>query len=213
MKKAFLVASLLFTCLIIGACSDKTEAPSTAPSPIAAAVSPTPAPTPAGPAVTETKTIENKDGSTTLVTMYSDGTKTELRTFKTGAILSVTRSTAADGSQTAFATMREGGKEFEVTDKNWVTKTMTASGSAIAGVVNKAAGGAEVAGLKAKKAVTTGAKQTGETAEQTAEEAKKKSKSFGEKVKEGTVATGKAAEKGAQEVGKGAKKVFEKIKP
>lgn len=161
----------------------------------------TPATPTAEPTVVKTESSELADGSTLVVKTYSDGTKTEERSFKTGPLTKVERRTAKDGATMAYVTRREGGEEVEIKDRSWVEKSMDATGDALATAASKTKEGVETAASKTKEGVETAAEKTKEGA-----------KTAAEKTKEGAQKTGSAVKEGAQKVGKGLKKVGEKVK-
>ncbi|MEP7271898.1 MAG: hypothetical protein ABI882_10380 [Acidobacteriota bacterium] len=198
MKRFVSAGSLLSISLLFGACSGASE---TAPTP-SPTVAPTPSPTVAPPTVTETKSIANKDGSTTVVRTFSDGSKSEERTFKTGEIATVRRVTQTSGERRAHVVYRKDNSEVEVSDPTWVEKSMDATGSALA-----------VAARKTESGVKTGVNATVEGAKTVGSATKKGAIVAGEKTVEGAKMVGEKTKEGVKAVGKGLKKVGEKIKP
>lgn len=195
MKTQFTVGLLLVSGLT-GACSSydpNSAQPSPTPNAVVipnATVSPTVAPT-VSPTVTGTKTSENRDGSTTVVTNYSDGTQTETRTFKTGRLASVTRSTDASGKKVARVTYREDSREVELNEPSWVEKSMDATGDALAVAASKTKQGAlEVAdkaedvGDATKKGTKKVINEIGDKAEDVGDATKKGAKKVGQKLKD-----------------------------
>ncbi len=175
MKNQGLIALLLLIGLA-SACHEANEPVSTAPAPV---VSPTVTAPPAR-TVSSTNTIENKDGSTTVVTTYSDGTKTEARTFKAGRLSRVTRSTNATGQRTARVTYRDTERDVELRDESWVDKSMDATGAALVEVADKL----EDVGDATKKGVKKGVKEVGDKAEDVGDAVKKGAKKVVKKTKE-----------------------------
>jgi len=100
--------------------------------------------------VTNTRSVENKDGSTTIITTYSDGTQSEERTFKGGQLARVRRSTDAAGKRTAHVTYREDKREVELQDKSWVDKAMDATSNTLATAAHKTKRAAIEVGDKAE---------------------------------------------------------------
>ena len=139
--------------------------------------------------VTNTRTIENKDGSSTLVTTYNDGTITEERTFKSGRLTRVTRNTDAGGQRTVKVTYRADAREVELQDQSWAAKAMDATGEALATAASKTKQGAiEVAdkaedvGDATKKGVKKGVREVGDKAEDVGDAVKKGAKKVGKKI-------------------------------
>jgi hypothetical protein len=123
--------------------------PSATASPMGSpAGSPNTSPTPRRTA-TNTRTIQNPDGSTTVVTTWDNGTKSEERTFTSGRLARVTRSTDTVGRRTARVTYREGNREVELRDRSWVDKSMDATADALAGAADKVKQGATTRPRKA----------------------------------------------------------------
>jgi hypothetical protein len=223
MKRVVNLGILLASLLVISGCGSGTESASPTPSPSATAVvvvSPTPVPI----AVVDTKTIANKDGSTTVVTTFSDGSKREDRVFTGGEIARVRRSTSATGAKTAHVTYRKDNSEVEIKDASWVDKSMDATSDALVVAGKKTAEGAKMAGEKTAEGATVAGKKTAEGAKVAGEKTASAAKTAGEKTAEGAKVAGEktasaaktAGEKtaeGAKEVGKGAKKLGEKLKP
>lgn len=200
MKSTGLFALLLLIGLA-SACQNANEPVTTAPAP---ALTPVASPSMVAPparTVSNTSTIENKDGSTTVVTTYSDGTKSEVRTFKTGRLSRVTRSTATAGPRTARVTYRDTDREVELRDESWVEKAMDATGAALVQVADKL----EDAGAATKKGVKKAAHEVGDKAEDVGSATKKG-------VKKGVNEVGDKAEDVGDAVKKGAKKVVKKTK-
>lgn len=214
MKKAFVFSSLFATALLLGAChsdSTSTPAPSTTATPIAT-VAPTNTPLAIIRSITDTRTVENKDGSTTVVTMYSDGSKSEVRTFKSGQVAKVTRETPSAGPRTARVVYRDDAAEVEVQDESWIEKSMDATGNALA-----------TAGRKTKEGVKAAANETADKAEDVGDATKKGARKTADKAEDVGSAIKKGVKKGANEtadkaedvgsaIKKGAKKAGSKIK-
>ena len=182
---------LLLVSGLLSAC-ESTNQPPASPSPTptlssspVAVVSPTVAPR----TVATTRTIENKDGSTTVATIYSDGSSSEERTFKSGRLSRVRRDTAADGARSVHVTYRADNREVELQDKSWGEKAMDATGDALATAASKTKQGAiEVAdkaedvGDATKKGVKKGVNEVGDKAEDVGDAVKKGAKKVGKKL-------------------------------
>ncbi|MEP7337692.1 MAG: hypothetical protein ABI977_08085 [Acidobacteriota bacterium] len=213
MQKAFVFSSLFTAALLLGACqSDSSPAtPTTTATPMAT-VAPTNTPLAIIRSVTDTKTVENKDGSTTVVTMYSDGSKSEVRTFKSGQVAKVTRETPSTGPRTARVVYRDDSAEVEVQDESWVEKSMDATGNALATAARKTKAGVKAAANEtADKAEDVG-DATKKGARKTADKAEDVGSAIKKGVKKGASETADKAEDVGSAVKKGAKKAGSKIK-
>lgn len=191
MKKICLITLSLVLSSTLIACDSSPESHSSTNANTSAtiAATPTPATSSAEPTVVNTESKELADGSTVLTKTYSDGSKTEERSFKSGPVTTVRRRTTSSGV-TAHVTHRENGEEVEIKDSSWIDKAMDATGDALATAASKTKSGVETAIDKTKE----GAQKTGSV------------------VKEGAQKTGSAVKEGAKDVGKGLKKVGEKVK-
>jgi hypothetical protein len=214
MKNAFVFSSLFATALLLSAChgdSTSTPAPSTTATPLAT-VAPTNTPLAIIRSITDTKTIENKDGSTTVVTMYSDGSKSEVRTFKSGHLARVARDTSASGTRTARVAYRDDSAEIEVKDESWIDKSMDATGDALATAARKTKAGVKAAANEtADKAEDVG-DATKKGARKAADKAEDVGSAIKKGVKKGATETADKAEDVGSAVKKGAKKAGSKIK-
>jgi hypothetical protein len=195
MRKAILFSAVLAIGLALAGCATETATTTTAPvtSPTIT-TAPTATPMPAVRTVTGTSTIENKDGSTTLVTNYSDGSKTEVRTFKRGRLTTVTRETSADGSRAVRVSYRNDNSEVEIKDPSWAEKAMDATGDALATAADKTKMGAVEAADKAEDvgdAAKKGARKTVDATKKGAVEAADKAEDVGDAVKSGAKKTGR----------------------
>jgi hypothetical protein len=193
MRKIILSISLFATGLLFVACganSDTMRASSTPET--------TPTGTTGARAVTGTTTVENGDGSKTVVINYSDGSRSEERTFKSGRLSKVTRETSANGTRAVRATYRADGKEKELKDPSWIDKAMDATADALVEVADKA----EDVGDAAKK----GAREAADKAEDVGDAAKKGAREAADKAED----VGDAAKKGAKKAGRKIKKA---VKP
>ncbi len=142
---------------------------------------------------TDAKEVEKEDGSTVAVTQSPDGTKTEVRTFKTGEVARVTRTTRPNGEQTARVEFRDD-RNVDIEDKSTVEDIMDATANTIADAANKTWDTTKHVG-----------EEVGDKSEDVADKTVDTSKDVGK-------AIGKGAKKGAEKVGKGVKKIGEKIK-
>ena len=194
MKKGFVFSLFLGATLLTGACSSNdtanTATPTTTITPLAS-ITPNSSPVAMMRTVTDTRTIENKDGSTTVVTMYSDGSKSEVRTFKNGRLVKVTRETPVTGTRTARVTYREDSTDVEIHDESWVEKAMDATGDALAtagrktkAVAIEAADKAEDVGDAVKKGTKKAASKTADKAEDVGDAIKKGAKKTGHAIKD-----------------------------
>lgn len=175
MWKTIFSGALLAAGLLFGACAADSTTTTTAPSPTPT-VTPTSTPIASARTVAETNTVVNKDGSTTVVTSYSDGSKSEVRTFKSGRISTITRETSSTGTRTARVTYRADNKEVELKDPSWVEKSMDATGNALVEVADKA----EDVGDATRK----GAREAADKAEDVGDAMKSGAKKAGRKIKD-----------------------------
>lgn len=212
MRKLFAISLLLLTGSTLAACETKTTtntATTTASSTPVAIVTGSSTPLAVLRSVTDTKTVENKDGSTTVVTSYSDGSKTEERTFKTGRLTKVTRETpAGGGTRTARVVYRDDNSEVAVDDPSWVEKSMNATSDALAVAARKTKAGIKEIGDKAedvgdatKKGVKKGANEAADKAEDAGDLIKKGAREVADKAED----VGDATKKGAKKAGKAVK--------
>jgi predicted glycosyl hydrolase (DUF1957 family) len=193
MRKIILSISLFATGLLFVACganSDTMRASSTPET--------TPTGTIGARAVTGTTTVENGDGSKTVVINYSDGSRSEERAFKSGRLSKVTRETSANGTRAVRVTYRADGKEKELKDPSWIDKAMDATADALVEVADKA----EDLGDGAKR----GAREAADKAEDVGDAAKKGAREAADKAED----VGDAAKKGAKKAGRKIKKA---VKP
>jgi hypothetical protein len=193
MRKIILSAAIFATGLLFVACaanSDTMRASSTPET--------TPTGTTGARAVTGTTTVENGDGSKTVVINYSDGSRSEERTFKSGRLSKVTRETSANGTRAVRVTYRADGKEKELKDPSWIDKAMDATADALVEVADKA----EDVGDGAKR----GAREAADKAEDVGDAAKKGAREAADKAED----VGDAAKKGAKKAGRKIKKA---VKP
>jgi hypothetical protein len=171
---------------------------------------------PAGSTSTTTATqnaqqVEKDDGSMVATTTATDGTKTEVRTFKTGEVARVTRTTKPGTKRTASVELRDG-RKADLEDDNDVERVIDASADWIVGAADKT-----------WSATKTVGKEVADKTEDVADKTVDTSKDVGKKVVKGTKAgvreagdkaedVGDAVGKTAKKVGKGAKSVGKKVK-
>jgi hypothetical protein len=179
MKNRGLIALLLLLGLTAACNTHEGNEPATTTPAVTPVASPAMVPSPAR-TVTNTSTVENRDGSTTVVAHYSDGTKSEVRTFKTGRLSRVTRETNAAGQRTARVTYRDTNREVELREASWIDKSMDATSNALVEVADKL----EDVGDATKKGVKEGAKEVGDKAEDVGDAVKKGAKKVTKKAKE-----------------------------
>lgn len=155
--------------------------------------------------------VEKEDGSTVAVTTDPSGTKTEERTFKSGEVARVTRTTNPEGRRRATIELRDG-RKAEVEDQGLVEKTIEAPAAWLVSTAN-------TTWDATKKVGSEVADKTGDVAGKAVDKGKDVGTAIGRGAKKGAeeVAdkTGDAAglvKKGAKKVGKETKKVVEKIK-
>ena len=155
--------------------------------------------------------VEKDDGSVVATTTTADGTKTEVRTFKTGEVARVTRTTRPGARRTATVEMRDG-RKAELQEDSQVEQVIDASADWIASAAGKTWDTTKTVG-----------KEVGDKAEDVAGKTVDTSKDVGKKVVQGTKTgvkeagdkaedVGDAVGKTAKKVGKGAKSVGKKVK-
>jgi hypothetical protein len=83
------------------------------------------------------QTITKSDGSVVITTIAEDGTRTQVRTFKSGNIAKVTRTTNPDGSRMVVVEYRDG-READLKDKSDIEQAMDATADKIEIAANKA---------------------------------------------------------------------------
>ena len=153
------------------------------------------------------KEFEKEDGSTVLISVSSNGTRSEARQFPSGEVARVTRITTPDGERRAIAEFRDS-TSIEIRDGNEVDRVIEAS----ADLVKSAA-------IKARDAAKSAGSEVANRSEDAADKAADVGKDAGKEVKSGAEAVGdaasdaaEAAKKGAKKTGKGIRKVGEKVK-
>jgi hypothetical protein len=155
--------------------------------------------------------VEKDDGSMVATTTAADGTKTEVRTFKSGEVTRVTRTTKPGARRTASVELRDG-RKADLEDDSDVERVIDASADWLVGAADKT-----------WSATKTVGKEVADKSEDVADKTVDTSKDVGKKVVKGTKAgvreTGDKAEdvgdavgKAAKKVGKGAKSVGKKVK-
>jgi hypothetical protein len=128
-----------------------------------------------------------------LVTNYSDGSKTEVRTFQSGRLSRVTRDTSASGDRTVRVSYRKDSSEVEIKDPSWAEKAMDATGDALATAADKTKAGAREVADKAEDvgdATKKGARRAVDTTKKGAVEAADKAEDVGDAVKKGAKKAG-----------------------
>jgi len=166
--------------------------------------------------------VVRDDGSTVEIQTAPDGTRTEVRTFKSGDVVRVTRTTPPSGKRTARVELRDN-RTVDLDDDSAIENAMEWTGDAIASAAVKTwevtkKVGAEVAdktedvgGAVGKGAVTAG-KEVADKTEDAGGAVGKGAK----KVGRGAVTVGKEVadktEDAAQATAKGVKKLGSKIK-
>lgn len=155
--------------------------------------------------------VEKDDGSVVTTTTTADGTKTEVRTFKTGEVVRVTRTTRPGAKRTATVELRDG-RKADLQDDSKVEQVIDASADWIA----------KAAETTWDTTKTVG-KEVGDKAEDVADKTVDTSKDVGKKVVKGTKTgvkevgdkaedVGDAVGKTAKKAGKGAKSLGKKVK-
>jgi hypothetical protein len=171
------------------------------------------------------QSLKKSDGSMVMTTTASDGTKTEVRTFETGDIARITRTTRSNGERTVMVEHRDG-RMAKLEDESDIEQAMDATADAIMMAANKTWNatkevGAEVAdktedvadktvdtGKKAGEVVVKGVKIAADKTEDVGDKAVSKTKDAGkeigdktEDVADKTVDVGKEIGDKAEDVG------------
>ena len=76
--------------------------------------------------------VTKSDGSTVEIVVAPDGTKTEIRTFETGDIARITRTTHSDGMRAVVVEYRDG-RKADLTDENDIEQAMDATADVMLG--------------------------------------------------------------------------------
>jgi hypothetical protein len=202
MRKAFVFA-VVSSAMAIAGCYSAPETTTPTPTPVVATPTPTATPevavTTPTPAVTSTRTIKNKDGSTTVEYLHVDGSKTEVRTFPTSSthsVAKVSRTTSSTGTMKATVTYKDD-TSGELKEKGMTEKAMTATGDALSTAEKETVSGVKTAAdatEKAAKATAAGAQTVGKATAKGAEKA-------GKATAEGAKKVGEATAEGAKKVG------------
>lgn len=121
------------------------------------------------------QTITKSDGSVVVVTVADDGTKTEVRTFKTGDIARITRTTHSNGHRTVEVEYRDG-RTANIEEESDIEQAMDATADRI----------------------TAAASKTKETAKEITSEVSDKAEDAADKVVEKSKDAGKVAVKGVK---------------
>jgi hypothetical protein len=148
--------------------------------------------------------VEKEDGSVVTETKAPDGTVTEIRTFETGEVSRVTRTTPPTGRRTAAVEFRDG-RKVDLEDDNDIEEAMDATGDAIADAATRAWDAAKEIGEEVGDKTEDVAGKTVDVTKDVGSKVGKGAKRGAEKVKD-------AAGDTAEAVGKGVKKVGKKIK-
>jgi hypothetical protein len=167
---------------------------------------------PAGSPSTTTATqnaqeVEKDDGSIVATTTAADGTKTEVRTFKTGDVARVTRTTSSGGKRTATVELRDG-RKAELNDDSEIEQVIDASADWIADTANDTWDTTKAVGKEIGDKTEDVADKTVDTSKKVVKGTKEGAKEVGDKAEDVGDAVGKTAKK----VGKGAKNVGKKVK-
>jgi hypothetical protein len=146
-----------------------------------------------------TGTVEKAD-STIVTATAADGTKTEVRTFKSGEVARVTRVTRSGGTRSATVEYRDG-RKVELKDDGAIERVMEDTVSVIA-----------EAGNKAWEVTKEVGKEIGDKAEDVGDKAAEAGKAVGKGAKRGAAEVADKAEDVGDKTVEGAKKVGKSIK-
>ena len=151
--------------------------------------------------------VEKDDGSIVATTTAADGTKTEVRTFKTGEVARVTRTTSPGTKRTATVELRDG-RKAELNDDSEIEQVIDASADWIADTANDIWDTTKAVGKEIGDKTEDVADKTVDTSKKVVKGTKEGAKEVGDKAEDVGDAVGKTAKK----VGKGAKNVGKKVK-
>jgi hypothetical protein len=131
------------------------------------------------------KPLQKSDGSRVETTTAADGTRTEVRTFPSGDVSRVTRTTPPGGKPKVVVELRNG-KRTEFEDQSDIDRAMEATGDAIASAARKTWEaskeiGAEI-GDKAKEVADKTVDATRDVGRKIGKEAKKAAKKAKDKL-------------------------------
>ncbi|HEX8090266.1 MAG TPA: hypothetical protein VF762_15515 [Blastocatellia bacterium] len=150
------------------------------------------------------QSMTKSDGSMVTTTIAPDGTKTEVRTFKTGDIARITRTTRSNGERTVMVEHRDG-RTAKLEDQGDIEQAMDASADMIMTAAGKTWNGAkEVGGEVADK--------TEDVADKAVDTGKKAGKVAVKGVKVAADKTEDVASETGEAVKKGAEKTWDKTK-
>ncbi|HEX5735026.1 MAG TPA: hypothetical protein VF131_19505 [Blastocatellia bacterium] len=151
--------------------------------------------------------VEKDDGSIVATTTATDGTKTEVRTFKTGEVARVTRTTSPGRKRTATVELRDG-RKADLEDDSEIEQVIDASADWIADTANDTWDTTKAVGKEVGDKTEDVADKTVDTSKKVVKGTKAGAKEVGDKAEDVGDAVGKTAKK----VGKGAKNVGKKVK-
>lgn len=151
--------------------------------------------------------VEKDDGSVVATTTAADGTKTEVRTFKTGEVARVTRTTRPGNKRAATVELRDG-RKAELDDDGEIEQVIDASADWIADTANDTWDTTKAVGKEIGDKTEDAADKTVNTSKKVVKGTKEGAKEVGDKAEDVGDAVGKTAKK----VGKGAKNVGKKVK-
>lgn len=144
--------------------------------------------------------VTKSDGSMVEIVIAPDGTKTEVRTFKTGDIARITRTTQSNGTRAVIVEYRDG-RKADLTDENDIEQAMDATADTIIMAADKALSVTKTAGEEV-------ADKTEDVADKTVDVSKK----VGEKTKDAAKKTVDVAKTVGEKTGDVAEKAYDKTK-
>jgi hypothetical protein len=139
------------------------------------------------------QSMKKSDGSIVSTTVAQDGTKTEVRTFETGDIARITRTTSSNGERMVMVEYRDG-RTAQLEDKNDIEQAMDATADAIKMAADKTWNATKEAGKEVADKTEDVADKTvdvGKTAVDKTKEAGKEVADKTEDVADKTVDVGK----------------------
>jgi hypothetical protein len=143
------------------------------------------------------QSMKKSDGSVVSTTIAPDGTKTEVRSFETGDIVRITRTTRSSGERAVMVEYRDG-RTAKLEDKNDIEQAMDATADTIMMAANKTWDATKEAGKEVADKTEDVADKTADAGKKAGEVAVKGVKVAADKTEDVASGTGKAVKEGAE---------------
>ncbi|MFP5262574.1 MAG: hypothetical protein ACLGJB_11770 [Blastocatellia bacterium] len=143
------------------------------------------------------QSVTKSDGSVVVTTVAEDGTKTEVRTFKTGDIARITRTTRANGERIVTVEHRDG-RTAKLEDQGDIEQAMDATADTIMMVASKTWGAAKEVGGEVADKTEDVADKAMDAGKEAGKVAVKGVKVAADKTEDVASETGEAVKKGAE---------------